>query len=155
ANTFHQPLPIVHQPIEPSDEIVPIDELVFFGRLETRKGLWLFCEALDRISERLRGRTVTFLGKLTDAGTISSGQQLLRRSPNMPFRVRLLADYDRDEALAYLSEGKKLAVMPSLADNSPCVIHECIEARVPFLSTLGSGIQELVAPQCWPDMMVE
>ncbi len=152
--TFHQPLPIVTDSIEPSDETIRIDELVFFGRLETRKGLWLFCEALDRISDRLRDRTVTFLGKTSDTG-ISSGLQLLNRSTKWPFRVRLLTDYDRDEAIGYLKQGNKLAVMPSLADNSPCVIHECIEARVPFISTLGSGIQELVDPKCWPDMMFE
>jgi glycosyltransferase involved in cell wall biosynthesis len=151
---FHQQLPIVHDPITPSDETIRIDELVFFGRLETRKGLWLFCEALDRLSDRLRDKTVTFLGKTTDAG-ISSGLQLLNRSTKWPFRVRLLSDYDRDEAIGYLKQGNKLAVMPSLADNSPCVIHECIEAGVPFISTLGSGIQELVDPKCWPDMMFE
>lgn len=153
-HTFHQPLPIVHDPIKPSHKTIRIDELVFFGRLETRKGLWLFCEALDRLSDRLRNKTVTFLGKTTDTG-ISSGLQLLNRSTKWPFRIRLLSDYDRDEAIAYLKQGNKLAVMPSLADNSPCVIHECIEARVPFISTLGSGIQELVDPECWPDMMIE
>jgi glycosyltransferase involved in cell wall biosynthesis len=153
-HTFHQPLPIVRHSIEPSEETIRVDELVFFGRLETRKGLWLFCEALDRISDKLRDKTVTFLGKTTHAG-ISSGLQLLNRSRRWPFRVRLLTDYDRDEAIAYLKQGNKLAVMPSLADNSPCVIHECLEARVPFISTLGSGIQELVDPKCWPDMMVE
>jgi glycosyltransferase involved in cell wall biosynthesis len=152
--SFHQPLPIVHDPLEPSDETITVDELVFFGRLETRKGLWLFCEALDRISDRLGGKTVTFLGKTADTG-ISSGLQLLNRSMKWPFRVRLLTDYDRDEAIEYLKQGNKLAVMPSLADNSPCVIHECIEAGVPFISTLGSGIEELVDPDCWPDMMVE
>jgi glycosyltransferase involved in cell wall biosynthesis len=155
AQTFHQPLPIVDEPVKSGDgKAIPVDELVFFGRLETRKGLWLFCEALDRISDRLRDKTVTFLGRTTDAG-ISSGLQLLNRSTKWPFRIKLLTDYDRDEAIAYLKQGNKLAVMPSLADNSPCVIHECIEARVPFISTLGSGIQELVHPECWPHVMFE
>jgi len=155
VQTFHQHLPIVDEPLRSGgDEAIRIDELVFFGRLETRKGLWLFCEALDRISDQLRDKSVTFLGKITDAG-VSSGLQLLNRSTKWPFRIRLLTDYDRDEAIAYLKQGNKLAVMPSLADNSPCVIHECIQARVPFISTLGSGIQELVDPQCWPHMMFE
>lgn len=154
TRTFHQPLPIVHEPVEITDQKIQVNELVFFGRLETRKGLWLFCEALDRMSEHLRGKTVTFLGKVTDAG-VSSGLQLLNRSTKWPFQIRLLTDLDRDEAIAYLKKGKKLAIIPSLADNSPCVIHECIEARVPFISTLGSGIQELVAPENWPQLMFE
>src|SRR4029079_647142 len=155
GQTFHQHFPIVDEPRRScGDEAIRIDELAFFGRLETRKGLWLFCEALDRISDQLRDKSVTFLGKITDAG-VSSGLQLLNRSTKWPFPIRLLTDSDRDDAIAYLKQGNKLAVMPSLADNSPCVIHECIEARVPFISTLGSGIQELVDPQCWPHMMFE
>ena len=130
---------------KPSGEKIEIDELVFFGRLETRKGLWLFCEALDRLSDRLRGKTVTFLGKTTDAG-ISSGLQLLIRSTKWPFRVRLLTDYDRDEAIAYLKQGDRLAVMPSLADNSPCVIHECIEARVPSSAHWGAEFRSSSIP---------
>jgi glycosyltransferase involved in cell wall biosynthesis len=153
ARTYCQPFPLVQASVEPSEETVQIQELVFFGRLETRKGLWLFCEALDVLADRLREKTVTFLGKITDAG-VSSGLQLLNRSSKWPFRVRLLTDYDRDAALNYLKQGNKLAVIPSLADNSPCVIHECMEAGVPFVSTLGSGIQELVDPKCWPQMMV-
>src|SRR5262249_9068554 len=29
----------------------PVSELVFFGRLETRKGIELFCDALDRVAK--------------------------------------------------------------------------------------------------------
>ena len=42
------------------------NEIVFFGRLESRKGLWLFCGALDRIKYQFEDVTVTFLGKMTD-----------------------------------------------------------------------------------------
>ena len=39
----------------------PVEEFVFFGRLEGRKGLALFCDALDRLaagsSRRFRGRS--------------------------------------------------------------------------------------------------
>src|SRR6476659_9718546 len=42
-----------------------IDEIVFFGRLETRKGLWMFCRALDQLKFELGDRLVTFLGKPT------------------------------------------------------------------------------------------
>jgi hypothetical protein len=42
-----------------------IDELVFFGRLETRKGVALFCEALDRIppAAAAKIKAVSFLGR--------------------------------------------------------------------------------------------
>jgi hypothetical protein len=75
--TFHQPLLLMGPPKPDAPaENVPIDELVFFGRLESRKGLWLFCEALDRIANKLRGRIVTFLGPVTYAYGISARRRL-------------------------------------------------------------------------------
>ena len=34
-----------------SDERRPVTEIVFFGRLETRKGIELFCDAMDRVAK--------------------------------------------------------------------------------------------------------
>jgi hypothetical protein len=44
--------------------------------------------------------------------------------------------------------------MPSPADNSPCVVYECIEAGIPFISTRGSGADELVNQDSRDDVMV-
>ena len=134
---------------------LPIKELVFFGRLEVRKGLWLFCEALDRLRDRLVGKTVTFLGRTTENAGLSSGLQIIHRAQNWGCRVKLLNDLDQEQAIGYLSGRGRLAVMPSLADNSPCVLYECMEAGIPFISTRGSGGDELVHPDCWEEMMVE
>ena len=47
-----------------SEESVRITELVYFARAELKKGIVLFCDALDRLSKRnLPEFTVTFLGK--------------------------------------------------------------------------------------------
>lgn len=139
----------------PASGAAPISELVFFGRLEARKGLWLFCEALDALGERLQGKTVTFLGRMTDTSGISSGLQIINRSSRWPCRIKLLHDFGQEEAIAYLREPGRLAVMPSLADNSPCVIYECMEAGIPFLTTSGSGADELIDQASWKDVMAE
>ena len=43
----------------------PIDELVFFGRLEVRKGLFIFCQAIRRLLRKgvPLPRRITFMGK--------------------------------------------------------------------------------------------
>ncbi len=125
-----------------------VEELVFFGRLERRKGLWLFCEALDRIKHHLNGRTVTFLGKVTQENGEATSFPLVRRSAAWPFEVRLLHRFDREQALNYLKAGPRLAVMPSWQDNSPCAILECLYEGVPFLASSGSGGEELLAAAC-------
>jgi glycosyltransferase involved in cell wall biosynthesis len=155
AQTFHQPLPIFENHFDFDDtRRVPIGEIVFFGRLEVRKGLWLFCEALDRLADRFSGIDVTFLGRVTEFSGISSALQIVNRSARWPFRVRLLTDFDQEKALSYLREPGRLAVMPSVADNSPCVVYECMELGIPFVTSSGSGADELVDPSCWDDLMV-
>lgn len=153
--TYVQPYPFRLPPVEPSSAPVDVNELVFFGRLETRKGLWLFCEALDRISEKLRGRVVTFMGRVTDVGGVPSAALILAKASHWPFRVRLLMQLNQSDAIDYLKQPGRLAVMPSLADNSPCVIYECLDQRIPFVATSGTGADELIALDCWDDVMVE
>jgi glycosyltransferase involved in cell wall biosynthesis len=121
-----------------------VDELVFFGRLETRKGLWMFCAALDRLKYQLEGRRVTFLGKTTVENNNSTAGLLLKRSASWPFSVRIITNFDRDQALRYLKRDGRLAVMPSPEDNSPSTILECIDEGVPFIACSGSGGEELI-----------
>lgn len=154
--THYQPLPWPYQPRKA--EVIqrcPIDELVFFGRFETRKGLWLFCDALDRIKDRMKGRRVTFMGRMTRFGRIPSAVFIVDRAADWPFEVRLLTRMGQLEALEYLQEPGRLAIMPSLADNSPCVVYECIENQIPFIAGAGSGVDELVHPDCRDDILVE
>jgi glycosyltransferase involved in cell wall biosynthesis len=153
--TYVQPYPFRLDDIEPQARRTDVKELVFFGRLETRKGLWLFCEALDRISERLRGHVVTFMGRMTDVGGVPSAALIIERASRWPFRVRLLTQLNQTDAVAYLREPGRLAVMPSLADNSPCVLYECMSNGIPFVTTSGTGADELVHPDSRDDVMVE
>jgi glycosyltransferase involved in cell wall biosynthesis len=157
AATFVRPniLPREERRPPPARRRVAIDELVFFGRLERRKGLWLFCEVLDRIKHRLAGRGVTFLGKFTLEDGESTGFSLLRRSAAWPFAARLLHGFDREQALAYLKGGRRLAVMPSREDNSPCAILECLTEGIPFIASGGSGGEELLAVESREDCLFE
>ena len=148
ANTVVRPniLPFSAERAVPPSRLAAVDEIVFFGRLERRKGLWLFCAALDRLKYDLRGKKVTFLGKFTIEDGESTGFGLVRRSAAWPFTPTILYNYDREQALAYLKGGNRLAVMPSREDNSPSVILECLVEGIPFIASSGSGGQELINP---------
>jgi len=156
ARSVHQPYALIRKPLPTfSDETSRVDELVFFGRLEARKGLWIFCEALRGLSAELAGRTVTFLGRTTDLAGLTTAHPIIAEAARWPFRVRLLTDYDQEEAVAYLARGNRLAIMPSLSDNSPCVIYECIEEGIPFVTGSGSGADELVDARDAPAVFAE
>ncbi len=124
-----------------------IRELVFFGRLEERKGLVLFCEAVDRLlaSPGPRPERVTFLGKPGRVGPRRAELFLAERAARWDVPHVLVADRDRAGAQAYLREPGRLAVIPSLEDNSPYTVLECLAARIPFVAAAVGGVPELVA----------
>ncbi len=132
-----------------NQQAVKIEELVFFGRLQERKGLFLFCDALDLIAKnsKLTPVPVTFLGKQVMLDWRSSGEYIRERSRLWPFPVRILSDFGRDEALAYLKEGGRLALIPSLIENFGRTVHECCAMGIPFLASAVGGIPESIAPE--------
>jgi glycosyltransferase involved in cell wall biosynthesis len=134
-----------------------VDELVFFGRLEARKGLEIFCDALDELSSKgvLDGATVTFLGKIGRVRQESAVSYIERRTAAFGARVRLQTDLAQPEALAYLRRDNVLAVMPSLADNMPFTVLECLAEGIPFVSVASGGIPEMIAAEDRPHVLAE
>src|SRR5262249_7615317 len=125
-----------------------VDELVFFGRLEIRKGIEIFCDAIDLILKKWADlgplRQVTFLGRCVRIGDEHSGAYVLRRSYQWPFELHYEVAASQPEAIGYLKSGRRLAVMPSIADNYPSVVIECLENRIPFIAGRIGGAVELV-----------
>ena len=125
---------------------VRLEEVVFFGRLEPRKGLVLFVDALDRLARRGRApERITFLGGRSER---IDGQGLIRSSArDWPAEVRTFTDFGSAEAVAYLSRPGRLAVIPSLVENSSMAVMECLQAGIPFLAAATGGTPELVASE--------
>lgn len=130
----------------PSDEVAtPLTELVFFGRLEERKGVRVFTDALNLLgADLLRGIGITFLGR---EATLTRSDVTLALDPTVREVVKLefLGALDQAGARGYLQQPGRLAVIPSLLDNSPNVVYECIEDRVSFIASRAGGTGELVA----------
>jgi glycosyltransferase involved in cell wall biosynthesis len=120
-----------------------ICELVFFGRLDRRKGLPFFCDVLDRLPASLPF-SVTFLGSEAIVDGRASVDYLRMRAAAWTFAPRTLTTCSRTQALEYLRGAGRLAVMPSQVDNSPCTVQECLEEGIPFLTSDRGGIPELI-----------
>jgi len=112
----------------------PLRRLAFFGQLREGKGIRIFLDALQRLDPI----DVVFLGS---ASKRWPPEELTRHARG----ARVLTDLTREEALAELRVPGTLAVMPSLLDNSPNTVSECVEHGIPFVSTDTGGIAELVA----------
>jgi glycosyltransferase involved in cell wall biosynthesis/GT2 family glycosyltransferase len=123
-----------------------VRELCFFGRLETRKGLDVFCDALDvLVSRGTTPEKITLLGKVATVDGVDSRQYIANRSQNWPMPAAIVSSFDRNAALNYLSGDGRLAVLPSRIDNLPLTVLECLWAGIPFVSSDTGGIPEMVA----------
>jgi glycosyltransferase involved in cell wall biosynthesis len=122
-------------------------ELVFFGKLEERKGIGLFCDALDFLAARdLKDFSVTFLGKNARMSGSDTLSYIRSRAEHWAFSYRALENRGREAALRFLSENAgRIAIIPSLEDNLPNTVIECLAARIPFLASRVGGIPELIA----------
>jgi glycosyltransferase involved in cell wall biosynthesis len=127
-----------------------ITEIVFFGRLEPRKGLTLFCDALDRLAgdEPPCDVTVSFLGKEADVNGLPAREYLARRAERWPWKWQVRSELGAQEAISYLKRpgGSPLAVMPSLSDNVPNTVLEALMLKIPFIASRVGGIPELIDP---------
>jgi glycosyltransferase involved in cell wall biosynthesis len=130
----------------PARERVRPAEIVFFGRLEERKGIRLFCNALRRLNGLLseRGIAVTFLGKPGMVGEVHAADYLKEQARTWRFSWNMLGGLGQQEAVDYVRSRAALAVIASPADNSPCTVYEALAYGVPFLAARTGGIPELI-----------
>jgi glycosyltransferase involved in cell wall biosynthesis len=133
----------------PSRGMQPIEEIVFFGRLENRKGLTAFCDALDLIADRIAsaGVRITFLGKPVEQSGGATDAWIRARGQSWVFPWGLETEFGQPEAVAYLLGRKAVAIMPSPFDNSPCTIYEAMQFGFPFFASENGGIPELIHPE--------
>jgi glycosyltransferase involved in cell wall biosynthesis len=158
GRTFVQPNVTVPANIDPDllrnrpepGSRVPVKEIVFFGRLEGRKGLDVFCDAIHKlVLEEKKVPKVTFLGKfgarIATHPELTVREYIRSQASSWGVEWDIIDNYGQSEALTYLLGEGRLAVMPSLIENSSLAIYETTHLRVPFVASDGGGNPELIA----------
>ena len=136
-------------PPKPANGATALQRIAFFGRLEEKKGLKPFAAALNRLEPELLQRVeLEFIGKTTATWTRERVEQLLTEETTRALRrISFEGELDQTEALERLSRPGTLAVTPSLGDNSPNTVYECIERGIPLIASNIGGIPELIAAE--------
>jgi O-antigen biosynthesis protein len=136
--------------------------LVFFGRLETRKGLELFTNAINQLLQSKKehgiGR-ITFLGKVgtvqNDANAVYYLNQMAGTWKANGIEWKVVDTMDAFQAIRYIKKTGAIAVLPSLSDNYPYTVLECIENQIPCLASSVGGIPEMLSPEVIFDPTVD
>lgn len=136
-----------------------IDEIVFFGRLEARKGLFIFIQAINRLLRENQSlpQRITFLGKAGSAPTELNGENVIdyirSATATWPTTIEIRSDSQQIEALEYLLGGDRLAVMPSIIENSSLAVYEAAICGIPFIASDSGGTPELIKPSDRPHVL--
>jgi len=111
---------------------VQASEFVFLNSSDNN-GLAVFCDSVDmlsKISHLLKKEiTITFLST-----GVEGGEYVAKRSSKWPFTVKMI-ELGREETLNYLKASARVAVIPSVSDNAPNSVFECMYAGIPFLTS--------------------
>ncbi|WP_179505168.1 MULTISPECIES: glycosyltransferase [unclassified Sphingomonas] len=151
--TFAKLEPLMHSRALPRGARTPVDEIVFFGRLEARKGLFIFCQAIRRLIRKGAPlpKRITFMGK--PGGRMPSHPDhetpdfIREVSQGWPIEVQILTGFQQYEAVEYLLGGARLAVMPSIIENSSMAVYEAAICGIPCVATNVGGNAELIDTQ--------
>jgi glycosyltransferase involved in cell wall biosynthesis len=124
--------------------------LAFFGRLERRKGLHIFCQAVTSLLKTEAGQhiqKISFVGKVGECQGQSATEYIRKSIKSWPKKVRVVlkTNLDQMSALTYLRETRASVCIPSLLDNLPYTVLECLNWKIPFIASHTGGIPEVVS----------
>ena len=134
-------------------------EFIFFGRLEKRKGLFLFLDAVTRLASTkvIPTLNITLLGSLVETTVVPLDAALVKlrnaaATAGVSFTVHMQTGLNSEQASKFLlSRPCGVAVIPSLVENLPFTVMECLSLGVPLLVSRVGGNAELFHPDDVPD----
>ena len=145
-----------HTGLAPGSVAEGLDEVVFFGRLEIRKGLFEFLDSIGYLHKNglRKPRRVTFLGQFSWIAERHSASIILDHAKGWDCELRFLNGLDHEAAITYLVDRRPLVVIPSHDESFGLTAYECLEFGIPVLiadrgalSGLPADRDVLVAPQ--------
>jgi len=161
ARAFVQPNVVAFTKLEPlmagrltaGGSRVPVDEFVFFGRLELRKGLFVFCQTIRRLIRKgvKLPPKITFMGKpggrMPSHPDLEAPDYLRLVTADWPTKVEILTEFQQFDAVQYLLSGPRLAIMPSIIENSSMAVYEAAICGIPTVASDVGGNAELIMPE--------
>lgn len=124
------------------------EELVFFGRLEKRKGISDFLHAAEELIQenRFPFRRITFLGRYC----CFDGDNLRQALAGFVFRfgsrvkIQILDQMDSRQALRYLQTSKAIAAVLSESETMGFTLFECMALGIPVIASDIEPFRKLV-----------
>ncbi|QHQ36624.1 glycosyltransferase [Algicella marina] len=136
----------VHTGLKQGD-VQAVDEVCFFGRLETRKGIFTFLDAIRYLhkNDLALPKKITFLGSFCVNGFRNAASTVLEYAENWDCEFQFLNNYSHEMAINYLVEKKPLTILPSRDESFGLTAYECLHFGVPALIADRGALKTLAA----------
>jgi glycosyltransferase involved in cell wall biosynthesis len=119
-----------------------IKKVVFFGRHEVRKGLYIFLDSINRILNEDSALQVYFIGKPQLMEGKQSIDVIMNALVKHKNRVSVLGSLSREDARKFIKAPDVLTVIPSISENLPFTVYECLKWNVKFIASNSGGTSE-------------
>jgi glycosyltransferase involved in cell wall biosynthesis len=130
-----------------------VRKVVFFGRIELRKGIDVFLEAIEGVLRAGKSDfEVIFLGRFGESVT---KEQLELRIASWACQATIISDHGNADAIDLLRSEECLVVVPSRTDNVPFTVYECLENGIPILTSGVGGIAEMIGAKDHETVIVD
>lgn len=117
--------------------------LLFFGRLEERKGVQVLARALPQVLDAWPELAVVFAGNPERYEGVPMDEWIRARNADKADRLHFLPRQDQP-ALHALIDGALIVVLPSLWEGLGNVALEAIDMGKPVIATSGSGFSDVI-----------
>lgn len=120
--------------------------VLLVGRLEARKGAFLFAEAIPSIASAFPQARFVFAGKDRRTAEGGSGRAVIERiAGEAGVRAQVCFQDDApSKVFRRMYEEASICVVPSLYENYPYVLLEAMASGVPVVASAAGGIPEIV-----------
>lgn len=142
--------------------------LAFFARVQPRKGILLFADALKELEQNVVARArmeiknaaspqdafpVYVIGN-HDSPRTSMYLEATREAVKYVFHIDVRGAKPAAEALAFLQKEQCLVVAPSYIENSPYVLAEFMQHNIPFVTLDVGGVREMMHEEDMEDSLI-
>jgi glycosyltransferase involved in cell wall biosynthesis len=119
------------------------DYILFFGRLEYRKGMHVLVEALPEILDKESGTNIAFIGSDSIYNSVSMKSFMLEKLKGYEDRVTFIENIPH-AALYPIIEKSRFVVLPSLWENFPYVCLEAMSLGKAVVASDSGGFPEII-----------
>ncbi|MDO9183588.1 MAG: glycosyltransferase [Bacteriovorax sp.] len=120
-----------------------MQEICFFGRLESRKGILIFLKA-SLVLSKLTKIKISLIGRFGFIDSQPANEFLSKWSTLNNVNLNIQSNFSKQEAIDYLKEPGRLTVICSLEETMGYTLIECITENIPFVCTDIKPFKEII-----------